>query len=230
MSQGGPLAAYAGYPRFIHPQYFMHTPPFHPVPQPRAWYPPPRQLHLSSGHSVEQQQQQQQLGHGQRTEKEAEAEEVERGGQQAQHCSERWMDAAAAQRGRLEPSGGSHHHHSHDQRGKGFDGQQPLASGSSERHQRRDDLESEERLPSIYKGVALHTKAKKWIAQIVHKKGPKYLGLFADEAKAAAAYDMAALLLRGKDAEINFPLSNYLDGDGNIIEDQRIKERIEWKG
>ncbi len=53
-----------------------------------------------------------------------------------------------------------------------------------------------------------------------------FLGLFTDEGEAAAAFDMAALLLRGKKAEINFHLSNYLDGDGNIIVDQYISERL----
>ncbi len=58
-----------------------------------------------------------------------------------------------------------------------------------------------------------------------------YLGGFTVEDEAAAAYDMAALLLNGKQAEgLNFPLSNYLDGTGDIIEDQGIKEKLELEG
>ncbi len=41
---------------------------------------------------------------------------------------------------------------------------------------------------------------------------------------------MAALLLRGKEAKkLNFPISKYLDGEGNVIMDQGIKERLERK-
>ncbi len=69
----------------------------------------------------------------------------------------------------------------------------------------------------------------KWIGIMKENKATVYLGTFAEEAEAAVAFDKAVLMLRGKDAEINFPLSNYLDRDGNIIEDQEIKDRIEGK-
>ncbi len=57
------------------------------------------------------------------------------------------------------------------------------------------------------------------------------MGHFADEVDAAVAYDKAAVILGFMAAAfLNFPLANYLDADGGIIEDRAIRERLEMKG
>ncbi len=89
---------------------------------------------------------------------------------------------------------------------------------------------SKQRSSSGFKGVSWSKASNKWLASIKSNNATVHLGYFTDEAEAAAAYDMATLLLKGKQAKgINFPLSNYLDDDGNIIVDHSIRERIEGK-
>ncbi len=91
-------------------------------------------------------------------------------------------------------------------------------------------FESRTRSSSRFKGVSWHKVARKWIAQISSKKAQVSLGTFTDEAAAGAAFDKAALLVRGRETVLNFSLSNYLDADGAIIEDRGIKERLEKRG
>ncbi len=79
-------------------------------------------------------------------------------------------------------------------------------------------------------GVYWHKVLGKWQSTVCFNKDRVSLGFFVDEADAAAAYDKAALLLRGREIELNFPLSNYLDAAGAIIEDQGFKERLERRG
>ncbi len=83
---------------------------------------------------------------------------------------------------------------------------------------------------STFKGVYWNNRDMRWFAQIRFKKAQVSLGTFTDEAAAGAAFDKAALLVIGREAELNFPLSNYLDADGAIIEDQGIKERLQKRG
>ena len=52
------------------------------------------------------------------------------------------------------------------------------------------------------------------------------LGSFTTEFEAAVVYDKACLYLRGRDAELNFSLSDYLDARGEVIEDPSIRDRI----
>jgi hypothetical protein len=66
-----------------------------------------------------------------------------------------------------------------------------------------------------FKGVSWHPKAKKWQASIgagpvkpCGRRARVYLGLFADPADAARAYDAAALEHFGEYAAPNFPVSN----------------------
>ena len=49
-----------------------------------------------------------------------------------------------------------------------------------------------------------------------------YLGLYSSQSDAAVAYDKACLYLKGRDAELNFSLSDYLDARGEIVEDPSI--------
>ncbi len=100
-------------------------------------------------------------------------------------------------------------------------------AGASERPHHALLHHASGQLTSCFKGVSWSKGACKWQSQIKHNNVKVFLGLFNVEAEAAAAYDNAALLLKGKEAKgINFPLSNYLDGDGSIIVDQGIKERL----
>jgi hypothetical protein len=54
-----------------------------------------------------------------------------------------------------------------------------------------------------YKGVAWHSKAKKYVAQIRSNGNYHYLGLYTTSEEAAAVYDRAALLYHGEFARTN---------------------------
>ncbi len=109
----------------------------------------------------------------------------------------------------------------------------PISISGPEMHSQQFSVghtSGERQLTSGFKGVSWKRTEKKWKAQIQHNGSQVYLGLFTDEAAAAAAYDMARLQLQGKQAKwLNFPLAKYLDGDGNVIEDQGVRERLERK-
>lgn len=59
---------------------------------------------------------------------------------------------------------------------------------------------------SRFKGVSWNRAANKWSAQIRCNYRSIYLGLFRDEIVAALAYDIAAYLLFGEYAFLNFPI------------------------
>ncbi len=85
-------------------------------------------------------------------------------------------------------------------------------------------------LKSKFNGVCWHKMTRKWFAYVKVNEVQVTLGYFTDEAAAAAAFDKAVLLVRGRETVLNFPLSNYLDADGAIIEDCGIKKRLQKRG
>jgi hypothetical protein len=68
------------------------------------------------------------------------------------------------------------------------------------------------RRTSKYRGVSKHRLTRRWEAScwVGGKKRQLYLGGFDCEEKAARAYDVAALVCKGMDAQINFELKDYL--------------------
>ena len=58
---------------------------------------------------------------------------------------------------------------------------------------------------SKYRGVCWRKADEKWEARIRHNNVRHYLGYFLDEHAAARAYDVAAVRLHGKKANLNFP-------------------------
>lgn len=58
---------------------------------------------------------------------------------------------------------------------------------------------------SFYTGVSLDWNKLRWIAKIRADNKIRFLGLYADEVEAAIAYDLAARVLFGEFAKLNFP-------------------------
>eukprot|EP00958_Prasinococcus_capsulatus_P001331 scaffold115_cov304-Prasinococcus_capsulatus_cf.AAC.25 len=64
---------------------------------------------------------------------------------------------------------------------------------------------------SRFKGVAQHKITKRWEAHIWGDSKQCYLGSYETEELAARAYDKGALKIKGVEASINFPCSDYKD-------------------
>lgn len=62
---------------------------------------------------------------------------------------------------------------------------------------------------SMLKGVSRHRLTGKWEACLWAQRRQVYLGGFETEVTAGRAYDMAALLFKGPEAQTNFPKENY---------------------
>jgi len=62
---------------------------------------------------------------------------------------------------------------------------------------------------SAFRGIT--RRKRRWEAHVWRHGKQAYLGGYRNEVQAARAYDMAVLKIRGKEAETNFPLENYLE-------------------
>ncbi|KAF8067262.1 hypothetical protein HT031_002309 [Scenedesmus sp. PABB004] len=89
-----------------------------------------------------------------------------------------------------------------------------------------DELERKKKT-SPYLGVCWNKKNKRWQTAINAHGRCLYLGSFEDEAAAARAYDVAALAIRGGQAETNFEPATYQDAHGQLVVDPKLRGVID---
>eukprot|EP00775_Hariotina_reticulata_P006507 gene6507-6734_t len=77
------------------------------------------------------------------------------------------------------------------------------------------------RLPvlRLINSIQSHRKNKRWQAAINSGGKYIYLGSFTSEEDAARQFDRAAIKIRGKKAKLNYLYADYVDADGNLLED-----------
>ena len=80
-----------------------------------------------------------------------------------------------------------------------------------------------------FKGAYQNKGCKRWFSQVSINSTPIALGTFESAEEAARARDRAVLMSRGKGADTNFPLADYLDAQGKIREDPDIRRRLDEK-
>jgi hypothetical protein len=97
-----------------------------------------------------------------------------------------------------------------------------LGDQGGEQHQGGSNQQS-----SVYRGVTFNKKSKKWQSVLNVSGSHVHLGTFDSEESAAVAFDKAALMVRGDRARINYPLVNYMDANGRIIEDPQLRAKID---
>uniref|UniRef100_A0A383WJV0 AP2/ERF domain-containing protein n=1 Tax=Tetradesmus obliquus TaxID=3088 RepID=A0A383WJV0_TETOB len=78
---------------------------------------------------------------------------------------------------------------------------------------------SKKQLTSKFRGVCWNKKNKRWQAAINSGGKYIYLGSFTSEGDAARQFDRAAIKIRGKKAKLNFPAKDYVDENGNLLDD-----------
>ena len=81
----------------------------------------------------------------------------------------------------------------------------------------------------LIRGTKLEDSGR-WRSQINHKGSLIFLGTYDSQREAAVAFDQACLMLRGRDTKtLNYTLADYLDDQGNVVEDQTIRELLTKK-
>ncbi|CAI5472586.1 unnamed protein product [Closterium sp. Yama58-4] len=90
--------------------------------------------------------------------------------------------------------------------GKGFTACQETGKGKARRVVQRKRPASS---TSKFRGVTHHCRTGRWEAHIWEEGRQVYLGGFDSEKQAALMYDIAALKMRGEDAQTNLPPEEY---------------------
>ncbi|KAL6762405.1 hypothetical protein V8C86DRAFT_2517558, partial [Haematococcus lacustris] len=89
-----------------------------------------------------------------------------------------------------------------------------------------DSQGSDKPLTSKYRGVCWNKKNRRWQAAINSSGKYIYLGSYVQEDEAARAFDRAAIRLRGNRAKLNYSLSDYMDENGQLIDDPRLSAHL----
>ena len=95
-----------------------------------------------------------------------------------------------------------------------------------------EEKQKGQRANAKLKGVQNKHMNGRWRGQINHKGSLIGLGSYDSQREAAVAFDQACLMLRGRDTDttLNYTLEDYLDDQGNVVEDPSIRELLTRKG
>eukprot|EP00955_Chlamydomonas_euryale_P089294 364451-Chlamydomonas_euryale.AAC.10 len=78
-----------------------------------------------------------------------------------------------------------------------------------------------------YRKARFDKLSNKWESWVRIRGKDVYLSSFNTEREAAATSDIAALMEHGKGTTTYFPETDYLDDDGNIIENPEVRKKID---